>query len=248
MKNQYEFLAQVYDELMYDAAYPAWADYLIQILEKNGVVKGSPLIEYACGTGNITVELARQGYRMTALDRSGEMLDIAAGKLRKNAMQANFVCADMASFLLPHKTDGAVCACDGVNYILDDKKLACFFSNVCSNLKKGGVFTFDVSSEYKLSQVLGDEFFYDDAEDQTLFWQNAYRADTRRIEMNITLFIAQDGVYQRFDECHTQRAWREAELKQALLTAGFERVECFAFGAWHPPEADSERIQLVAIR
>ncbi|UCE10633.1 MAG: class I SAM-dependent methyltransferase, partial [Candidatus Thorarchaeota archaeon] len=43
---------------------------------------GSPVLELACGTGRITIILARAGYEITGIEISPEMLEIAQEKLR----------------------------------------------------------------------------------------------------------------------------------------------------------------------
>lgn len=245
MDTQYEALAQAYDELMYDVEYAAWTDYLVGLLRGKGIYEGA-LLEYACGTGNITLGLLGTGYDVTALDISGEMLNVARKKLAAHAFRPNLVCADMTEFRLNRPADAAVCACDGVNYILDEDVLDTFFANVYANLKPGGVFLFDISSAYKLSTVLGNDFFYDDGAEQTLFWQNRYDAETMIQEMELTLFIAQGDEYERADERHVQRAWKKQEIINALERAGFIGIESYAFMEKRQPQAQAERIQFAA--
>ena len=54
MSEQYSALAGIYDALMYDVSYAGWAEYLMDILNARGIREGANLLEYACGTGNIT--------------------------------------------------------------------------------------------------------------------------------------------------------------------------------------------------
>ncbi|MDL2237566.1 methyltransferase domain-containing protein [Christensenellaceae bacterium OttesenSCG-928-K19] len=243
--EQYEALASVYDELMYDVPYKKWADYIVLLLEKNGVPNGK-VLEYACGTGNITLGLAQAGFDLVATDVSPEMLDVARAKLRAAAYNPQFVCADMAKVWLENAADAAVCACDGVNYLLDKKKLESFFARVQQNLKPHGVFLFDISSAYKLETLLGNEFFYDDGDTQTVFWQNSYDKAGRRVTMEITLFIKNEQVYHRLEETHVQRAWMMDELEAALIKSGFDVMGVFGFLTEEKPDADVERIQFVA--
>ena len=72
----YTDLASVYDRLMADVPYREWADYYGQLLKAGGVLTG-PIVECACGTGSLTVELARSFPKITGVDLSGEMLAAA---------------------------------------------------------------------------------------------------------------------------------------------------------------------------
>ena len=59
--NQYGNFAYVYDQLMDDVDYDAWVKYIENLIEKSGAsVKN--ILELACGTGNITIPLAKKGY------------------------------------------------------------------------------------------------------------------------------------------------------------------------------------------
>ncbi|MEG0835072.1 MAG: class I SAM-dependent methyltransferase [Christensenellaceae bacterium] len=243
MNNQYNFLAKVYDELMYDIDYTQWADYLLTFLKER-----KNIIEYACGTGNITTQLVRKGCEVIAVDSSEQMLDIAMQKTKKAAQDIRYVCEDMCELKLHKKMQAAVCACDGVNYILTETNLERFFENVFCNLEERAVFLFDISSAYKLKEILGDEFFYDDGDEQTYFWQNSFDEKTKILSMNITLFIAQNTVYQRFDECHTQRAWSIEEIFQALEKAGFKEIKAYEFETKNKIKDDTQRIQIAAVK
>ncbi|MEA5002834.1 MAG: methyltransferase domain-containing protein [Christensenella sp.] len=248
MSDQYEALAGVYDALMYDAGYDEWAAYILKLLDHAQVPKGSRVLEYACGTGNITLPLAKAGFAIVAMDISEEMLFAAQEKTRRQALCVEYAAGDMCSFVLNKPADVAVCACDGVNYVLEEKQLAVFFRQVYSNLKKDGAFLFDISSHYKLAHVLGNEFYFDDGDGQTYFWQNAYDENTKLLAMDIILFVAEGEGYKRYDERHTQRAWTQKEITAALQTAGFEDINAYAFLTDKHPAKQEERIQFTAIR
>ena len=239
----YEYLAEQYDGLMYDAPSEEWFSYITKLT-------GPPcrVLEYACGTGRITEQLVRSGYETIAVDRSEAMLNRALTRLRPLGGHVDLIQADMRVFRLNHPVQLALCICDGVNYIHTDAELQEFFCNVAANLQKSGRFVFDISSAYKLSRVLGNEFFYDDNDDSTLFWSNQYNPRTKLSEMDITLFQRRGQYYERFDEVHVQRAWEEAEITEALALAGFQDIRVYEFGTFQPPHDKSTRIQFVALQ
>ena len=113
-------------------------------------------------------------YKRQALDAVEEMLFIAQEKTRKKAQQVEYVCGDMERFVLNRPARAAVCACDGVNYLPDKDALRRFFRCVHTNLQENGLFLFDISSAYKLENIIGNEFFYDDGEEETVFWKNHF--------------------------------------------------------------------------
>lgn len=72
MDNYQEF-ARVYDTIMDDTLYDAWHDFSRRHLPS----ETTNILELACGTGKLSVQFARDGYAVTGLDLSEEMLTIA---------------------------------------------------------------------------------------------------------------------------------------------------------------------------
>ena len=107
----YGDFAGMYDPLMKDVDYDSWAEYLLRFMgaEKLRVT------DCACGTGEITLRLARAGHIMTGVDISGDMLRIASEKARRAALKIPFVEQDMRKLALHRPQDAIICACDGVN-------------------------------------------------------------------------------------------------------------------------------------
>ena len=71
----YDLIAPIYDKVNGDVDYAAWADFIEKIIEKEYKC-GKPelVLDLGCGTGRMTLELARRGYDMTGVDYSTEML------------------------------------------------------------------------------------------------------------------------------------------------------------------------------
>jgi len=56
----YKNLAYVYDRLMYDVDYAGWACFLESICKKENI-KIENILDLACGTGSLTLELLKLG-------------------------------------------------------------------------------------------------------------------------------------------------------------------------------------------
>ena len=72
--KSYEVLASFYDKFNEQIDYKAWADYVVSYFKEYNVADGSIILDAACGTGKMTVELAARGYDMIGTDISSEML------------------------------------------------------------------------------------------------------------------------------------------------------------------------------
>lgn len=210
---QYGEIALVYDSLMYDMPYERWAEFL----RKN--LKGAKILELGCGTGSIT-EILSAYYDITAVDISEDMLDIARQKLIKKGRSARLCQGDMSEFSLNKPLDSAICICDGINYLTSPEKVKAAFLKVFENIKPGGRFIFDISSENKLKNM-ANQLYSEDTDEVTYIWRNSMEKDI--VNMDITFFISEDGEnYQRFDENHFQRAHKKEEIISWLQECGFE--------------------------
>ncbi|MEG1706801.1 MAG: class I SAM-dependent methyltransferase [Clostridia bacterium] len=207
--KSYGVLSQFYNRLMTDCDYIKWSQYLFSQL--NGLKNG---VDLACGTGAITKLLVDNGYDCIGIDNSIEMLNIA----RRN-VNTKFVQGDMIDLTLPHKVDFITCVCDGVNYV-KEKDIDGFFAKVSNNLALGGKFIFDISSEYKLRNILGDNIFYEDLDDLSYFWRN--KLYTNKIKMDLIFFEKlADGNYLRRDETQVQYIYSVDSLVKRLTKIGF---------------------------
>lgn len=240
---QYGSFSAVYDRLMKDVDYDGWAGYV-----SGFIPRGAEVLECACGTGEISIRLAKLGYSVTATDISEDMLRVAAEKQRSRGLAARalrFVKMDMRSLGTHKPVDCVVSCCDGVNYLTSRGDVKRFFASAWSALKPGGQLLFDISSRYKLSEVLGNNCFVDNGEDVAYLWQNCYDGETKLIRMDLSFFVKQAGGYARIDETHIQRAHSLREIGSWLNEAGFE-YEAYGFLTTEKPGEKDERIQFAA--
>ena len=63
----YGVYAEFYDRLTTDVAYGPWADYLLSLFEKHGRGRPETLLDLACGSGRLSLELASRGVTVNAV-------------------------------------------------------------------------------------------------------------------------------------------------------------------------------------
>ena len=218
MNDGYSALGGKFEYLNSDCDYEKWSQYLINTLQ--GLGAGPRGIDIGCGNGYFTRALYRAGKDMCGIDISPEILTRARELAAAEGVRAEFLLGDITKLKYSGRADFAVAVNDCLNYV-PPQKLHAAFSRVRACLKKGGAFVFDISTAYKLKNVLGDNLFADDGEDITWLWFNKWKGD--RVEMDITVFTRQqDGLFSRADERQVQYAHEIPSVKNCLEEAGFK--------------------------
>ncbi|QZY56278.1 class I SAM-dependent DNA methyltransferase [Crassaminicella profunda] len=242
--NSYSAFAYVYDQLMEDVDYENWVDYIERIFEKYNI-KPQNIAELACGTGNITNILARRGYNLIGVDLSEDMLFVAQEKARDMGVEVIYLNHDMRELALPSELDSILCICDGINYIIDEKDLLKVFQNVYNDLKTKGLFVFDISSYYKLSNILGNNTYAENFQEVSYIWENYFDEDRSVCDFDLTIFSKEGDVYKKYEESHSQKAYKENEIVEKLSTVGFRKIEKFEAFTFEKTKNESERIYFV---
>ena len=246
----YDLLAPFYDGINSDIDYSAWADFIEAVVARENPDKPRPelVLDLGCGTGRMTLELARRGYDMTGVDYSPEMLDIARSEAEREGLSdILWLCQDMREFELYGTVDLAVCCLDGINHITKKNELSKVFSLVHNYLVPDGLFIFDVNGRHKFENIYADNSFVMEEDGGVCVWQNYYNPKSKLCDFYITLFKeCEDGRYERYDEVQRERMYRLTEIKKLLCDAEMEFVGAYSDLHFTPADDGAERIYIVA--
>ena len=135
--------AGYYDELYRDKDYVAECDFVEALFRRHAAGPVRHLLELGCGTGGHALPLARRGYRVTAVDRSEEMLALAREKLRAATTPVELVCADLRAVDLGRRFDAAIAMFAVISYQTTLADLGKAFASARRHLVPGGLFVFD---------------------------------------------------------------------------------------------------------
>lgn len=219
----YKEFATVYDLMQYDIDYPLWIDQLDSILKKYKS-NAKSILELACGTGTISIGLSKKGYLCEALDLSEDMLTIAQSKAYEQGAKIRFYNQNMASFETKKKYDMICCMCDGMNYQQDIETLSSVMKQIDKHIGNEGIIVFDLSTKFKLKEIIGNNTFAETFENEAYIWENEYDEDEDLLNFSLTLFKDNGEGYERFEEFHTQKAY-EIEDVLAVIEPFFEVLE-----------------------
>lgn len=242
----YAGFAEVYDGFMNDINYDDWIEY-IHILWTKLNIEPKLIAELGCGTGNITGRLAKEGREMIGIDLSAEMLSIAKQKAEKAGLDILYLCQDMCEFELYGTVDVFLSLCDSLNYITEKEDLTEVFRLVNNYLEPKGYFIFDLNTEHKFKNVLGENTFGQTDEDAAYIWQNCYDEEEKINEYYVNFFVAdQNGKYNRIEECHYERAYSIEEIKDMIEESKMKFIAAYDAFTLDAPRQESERIYIIA--
>lgn len=238
----YSALAPHYEKLINSCDYEQWSQYVFNRLEK--YAKGKIGCDCACGSGYFTRFLKKSGYDVYGVDNSQQMLVTANSLSSKEGVYVDYQMQDIKKFKSFKKLDFITVINDGMNYLSSaDFKSA--LKSFYSSLKPNGVLLFDISSEYKLKNVLANNLYGEDTDDVTYLWFNTLLNDC--VKMELTFFVRESDVYKRQDETHVQYIHSQEFIISTLKEIGFDIVEISGHLGENLAE-DSQKINFIAIK
>ncbi len=244
----YENFAQVYDVFMENIPYQDWLIYLEKIWQKFNL-KPKLILDLGCGTGNMTIPLAKKGYELIGIDASFQMLAKAREKSIKEDLNILYLEQDMQSFELYGTVDCIISLCDSINYILEEDELLQVFKLVNNYLEPKGLFIFDINTIYKFEHILADNSFSQTTENMAYTLENYFDKEEMINEFYTNFFIQDEEtmLYQRFEEIHYEKAYTIDKIKSLLKQANLNLLAVYDELTFDEAKDDSQRIFFIAM-
>lgn len=219
----YNWFAKVYDELMDDSLYEQWLNYTEEYIPN-----GEAILELGSGTGILALRLKENGYDMTGLDLSEEMLTLAYDRQLEKGVSFPLIQGDMRDLKELPVYPNVICYSDALCYMKDEKELLSVFEEVYSRLENGGRFLFDVHSTFQIKAFLSASFHAET--DRIVFlWDSFEGEEPYSVEHELSFFVnTEDNSYERFEETHKERTYPLDTYKDLLNKAGFHHIDVCA--------------------
>lgn len=153
-----------YDENGFAQNTVAEIDFLLTLFP---LPRGASILDVGCGTGRHSIELAKRGYKVTGLDLTDAMLDVARRKAAAAQVAVNWIegdATDPAHF--EGKYDAALCLCEGAVGLIEhgedpEEHDLTIFQNISKVLKPGGGFLLTALNGYRPIREMKDEHIRD---------------------------------------------------------------------------------------
>lgn len=213
-----------YDQLYNDKDYQAEAEYLHALMAKFKI-PGNSILEFGCGTGRHASFLVKEGYLVTGLELSQDMIS-------KIKYTEGFIChqGDIRSAKIDRKFDAVLALFHVLSYQVNNGDAMSVFLNASEHLKKDGLFIFDFWYTHavisQLPSVRVKRVMSDEIEITRIAEPEVFTIDNR-VNVNYSIHIV-DSVTQStkiIKETHKMRHFSIPELDHFAERAGFYRCD-----------------------
>jgi SAM-dependent methyltransferase len=214
-----------YDDLKDDIPY-----YLDRIAPK-----GSSVLELACGTGRVTMELAKAGFSMTGLDISEAMLSTAKAKAAAEGLGEGeggirWVLGDCRSFRFDRKFPWVIFPFNSLCHLHHRESVEACFARVREHLLPHGTFLLDlVNPSYELLTCDPDEnppvmeYYDEDAGGIVVIREHAEYHQISQVKRITWTYWHKDELLKTSHL--TMRLFYPQEIDALLYYNGFEVIE-----------------------
>lgn len=253
MTRVFDAYAAYYDLLYKDKDYLGEAQFVRDLLSKNGAAVGS-ILELGCGTGKHAEHLARLGYGVHGVDVSSAM--VTAANVRKPADVAErleFALGDVRDVRMGKPFDAVISLFHVASYQTTNADLGAMFTTAAAHLKPGGVFLFDcwygpaVLTDRPVVRI--KRMYNDDAEVLRIA-EPVMHPNENIVDVNYTVLVRQKGMEQvsELRETHRMRYLFAPEVELLLGQAGMRLVERMEWLSGKTTGFESWAATFVAVR
>jgi SAM-dependent methyltransferase len=211
-----------------------------QILFLTKFKKGKAL-DLCCGPGRHTVEIARRGIEVTAVDRSPFLLNKAKARARKAKVRVEWVKQDMRRFVRPKYFDLILNLFTSFGYFDDKNDDLKVLRNIYESLKPGGACVLEMMGKENLARIFLPTSSQALPDGSLLVQRHKIFDDWTRIRNEWILI--RKGKATTFIFHHT--IYSGQELKERLLNTGFSQVKLY--GDLMGSDYNNEAARLVAV-
>ncbi len=190
---------------------------------------GRNVLDIACGTGWHAIALARRGYTAAGCDASPAMIEQARANAARIPIDVRFKVADFSQIeRIPGVFEAILCLGNSLPHLLSRDLLRNAFGQMRMKLNPGGLLILH-NLNYDLRLKTKPRFFAVEGKEDMLVWRFAdYGADL--IIFHTALFERSSSHRPKWSvqvNSTLQKPWLAADYQDALVDAGFRKIECF---------------------
>lgn len=232
---------------LYNALYDRFTEDISFYLDV-ARASGGRVCELACGTGRVTVPLAREGIEIVGVDKSAAMLDAArdrSASAHLSAENPQFLERDMCDMNADDRFELVLIPLHSLSHLHDTDEVVTCLSNIRRTLSRDGTLCFALHNpDPRLLARESDslERIHREIADVVVYERCRYRADRQILDLTWYLESAEETTMVEYG----LRMFFPEEIRFLLRSAGFSVVERYGWYDRTPFSADSGTQIIVA--
>jgi len=249
-------VARIYDLLVEgredDEADGQELKFLLWALRDVCPVKVRDVLDVGCGTGRHTIPLAREGFAVTAVDRSPAMIAQCRRKLAVRGLDAETAVASTADLDLAEAFDAALCMNSVLCYLRDTGGIIAGLEGLRRALRPGGLLVLDNANLLGQHATFGQTY---EQERRGPTMQLSFREQRTYDDVESVLHIHIEGTARQaggsftFRNEDVLRVMTPGELAMYVEQAGFTGISAYpSFDLGRSGEPCGERMIALALR
>jgi len=235
------YWASVYEFFFNESAFANAALNVPKLLQLCGRTSGS-VLDLGCGPGRYAIPLAKQGFKVTGLDRTQLLLDRAKEFSSAQAVSIEWLNEDMRRFVRPNTYDLIVNMFTSFGYFENLNENRLVLENVYKSLSTGGVFLMDTASKEILAKWFQPSGVNALPNGDLMIERRKIVDDWQKVESEIITITS--GEIRRFPVLLW--TFSAGELKGLLSDAGFRKIKIYGNLDGAPYGPDASRLIAVA--
>ncbi len=215
----YADLARYYDQFCAEVDYAGQCAFAARVFDAFASAGGRDYLDLACGTGQHLQAMTRLGFTPVGLDNSPAML----AQAQRRCPEARLMLCDLAGFEQEAGFDLISCFLYSIHYSHPRQQFVETLRRTWRALKPGGVFVFntvDAAGARQQHDVVTHVQTTDARLTFTSGWY--YAGEGEDLDLHLSIRRTSAERTQIWHDQHTMMAMTLADLKQLLLSIGFE--------------------------
>jgi SAM-dependent methyltransferase len=212
------------------------------VLERTGFAPPASILDLACGCGRHSLELARRGFRVTAVDRTAAYLDQGRQRAQEQGLEIEWVQADMRAFSRRDAFNGAINLSTSFGYFADPADDEAVARNLFASLRPGGALVMQMMGKEVVARIFTQRRWREGPDGSVMLEESKIAPGWSWIENR---WILLNGP-ERTEYNVSHRLYSAAELTALLERVGFAAVESFGDLAGSPYDHTARALVIVA--
>jgi SAM-dependent methyltransferase len=203
---------------------------------------GAHVLDLPCGVGRHSMEFARRGFHVAAVDRTTSYLDRARRDAANESLSIEFVQSDMRVFERADFFDGAINLFTSFGYFEDESDDLMVARNFAASLKTGARLVVDLKGKEALARTFRERDWRWQPDGSLLLEEGKIIGPWERVESHWILIRGAD----RKEATLSVRLYSATELATLLKRAGFSAVAIYGSLEGAPYDHNAQRLIAVA--